>query len=405
MPRKNATTARMATGLAAALLLMALTAACAPLAIPDTPPPTETAESRNASAPATTRADGPAALLRYIPDTSNYRSFTTYGDYAAWLKAWEIDPPADIDAVKSLPETERERWLFTMPSQTTPPQALGIDNLTEPVAEHYGFSFFDRSRYLEAGNPPETLTVTASGDGDGAIASALLATGYASAPAAPPFTLYSIRDDYAIDINSPLRIGRLGELNRIAVSEEMVLIGRATEVVENGLEAADAGTSLADAPDMQALLRSLDAPELTSAGTLVGLILTNESFTPDIAGLLLGNDPVEEIEAQWDALFNQEPRLPIYLLTGFATYRAPDATYLALHVVFPIAEDATDGAEILAERMANYISFVTEAPLPWTLESAFIDEATTVIVMRLDESAVLSWIDLFARRDTVFLVN
>ena len=149
-------------------------------------------------------------------------------------------------------------------------------------------------------------------------------------------TRFSIREDNIMDLEWPIAAGRLGELNRIDHLDDTLVISRNTAVADAALAASQGDGSLLGLRAYQALLASLNAPELADAGALVGLIVQGDPVLPDVAELLLSDDAPEEVRAQWEALTMQEPPLPLYLLTGLATYRTVDGTYLALHTVFPM---------------------------------------------------------------------
>lgn len=395
-------------------------------AVPSVPPEPATSEPADPSptAPAaevaaaadtavlqsdTNRAAPLAHLLRFVPATPENARYLLYSDYEAWLNAWQITRPATFNDIQQLDERERTLWIQVMGRQATAPQAL-IRNITaEEMIDFYGFDFFGSKQYVEAGSPPDEVMAMTHLYQPEAVAQALTAGGYTAETLSNEVTLYSIRADNEIDMEAEMRTGMLGELNRIAISGETLVVGRATAVVTTSIaSAAGEQPSLADVAAYQALLRSLDAPELADAGALVGMFLSAEPVVADVADLIFSDNTPEEITEQFEAMVNQDPPLPVYALAGYATYQAEDASYLGLHVVFADAEEAATAVDVLAGRLESYISTRTQEPLPWLVVDAFTHEETAVILMRLDDTdppVPVSWPALVFSRDTLFLIT
>ncbi len=356
------------------------------------------------------RAAALESLLRYVPDSAEYRDYLTFGDYDAWLRSWALERPDNIDDLLQMSEPESRLWKFRMIAQTTPAAAFHIAYLmAEDMRETHGFSFFDALSYLEAGAPPQMLSVVMQNRNRSDIEEALTTFGYESATLNEETVLYSIGEDFEVNLEAESVIGRLGNLNRIAIQDDRLIIAGGASIVEDAVAGAgDELASLADAPDYRRLLQSLDAPELTDVGELVGVIL----FDADSSAASYADSPPSEgapaqVVAQGERISQAQPSMPTYSLAGLATYRAADATYLGLHVLFPTVEDAEAARDALAERLPGYVSSWTGTPLPWTLEDAFVLDETAVVVMRLDETleepSTVSWYDMIISGDTTFL--
>ncbi len=323
--------------------LTILLAGCAPLALP-ADPPTDTELIAVSD-----RAASLESLLRYVPDRTEYREYLTFGDYDAWLRSWAVDRPNDLDDVSQMGEAASKLWKFRMTAQTTPVAAFYMAYLAaEDMRETHGFSFFDAHSYLEAGTPPQVLTVVTQNRNRSDIEEALTNFGDESAALNEDTVLYSI-----------------------AIQDDTLIIAGGASIVEAavaGAAVAGAGddlVSLADAPEYRRFLQSLDAPELMDAGELVGVIL----FDADSPAASDTDSPPSEgapaqVVAQWERISQAQPSMPTYSLAGLVTYRAADATYLGLHVVSPSAEDAVIGRDGLAERLKNYVSTLNGRPLP-----------------------------------------
>ena len=347
------------------------------------------------------------ALLRYVPDTPEHRKYLAFGDYAAWLDNRNILRPPDLDSLRAMDERARTLWAFTIARYVVPPDVLSLEYAAvEPMEARFGFDFFGLMQYVEAGVPPSRLTILTHTAEHGLVAQALAKAGYASESLGDA-TLYRLNDDYEVDLDAPSVYGRLGELNRIVLDDRAILIGRSTDIVTNAVESDRGGASLLEVPEFQDILRTMTAPEMAEVGVLVGIIFQDEVVLADYITDEEDIQALDAIEAQGEQFLDQQP-LPHYLLTGFATYQTPDATYLALHVAFAGEEDARRGEEILVRRMEDYISMTTGKPLPWSYERSFTDGSTTVVVMRVDEKAGLpvdiSWYELLVTRNKLFLL-
>jgi hypothetical protein len=370
-------------------------------------------------------ADSPLLdLLRYVPDDPAHRQSLTFGDAAAWHIAWAVPRVESFEAVQSLPSPQREQWLFALPLQTLPPAVLGAQYLAvEEMGGLYGFSLFGAERYLDAGQPPDNFAVIEISAEQEQIITALTAFGYLCT-AGDHANLCSIGEDYHTDLQSPSLVGRLGGLNRIAVLDGRLIIGRATALITGALATyAGENRSLADDPFYQAAATALTDhevgakrhPALAENGALVGVLLNGMPFFDDPL-VMLDQDNIA-IQEQL-ALYAAEP-LPPYALAAFATYRGAEASYLTLALVFPNGVDATGAATILAERMQTYVSPVTGSPLNerWTYQDAVGVEAAglpvALVTMRVDDrkegahdiGRIFSWADLLFRRDVLFLTN
>lgn len=359
-------------------------------------------------------------LLAFVPNQRDYRQYLTYGDPAAWHESWQVSQPANMEAVERLGAWERGLWLYVAGRQLLYPNALGVNYLlTEDMGDYYGFSLFDVNRFIEAGAPPATITVLESDVDKNDVIDALIQFGYTEDVLVGKQALYSLRDDYAVDVQAKIATGRLGELNRIVLLEDEILIGRATEVVETALSAqAGKRAALADDPYFAAAALALNDPLLADYGELVGAILVGEPPVDDPALLLLG-PKTAAFKTQLQK-YVERPLSP-YLVLGFGTQHIPGATYLSLAVVFPKTVDAHAAADLLADRLQNYYSVYSGDSLEkfWSFHQAAGVEANglpvALVVMRVADPAqpddgdssfrptLFGWSEMVFRRDLLFL--
>jgi hypothetical protein len=219
-----------------------------------------------------------------------------------------------------------------------------------------------------------------------------------------------------------MRTGQLGNLNRIALLEGQMIIAKATAIVTDALLASNGKQpSLADSPDYVAAATAFEHPILKDSGELVGAIfMTAPNFFDP---MLLLEPSANEGAIQLLKNYAQKPSLPPYSLVAFATRHTQGVSYLILTVVFPKGTDANIAADILADRLQNYVSIDQSIPLDdrWIFEKALGIEVqglpVTLTVMRVDDppptpedaarvnADILTWSSLIFKRDALFLIS
>jgi hypothetical protein len=367
-------------------------------------------------------------FLHFVPDRPEYRDYLTFGDAAAWYTSWDVPRIDSVDQLEALGREPRAYWLYIMPKQTNPPDYMFQYFLLEDLRSFYGFGPFDLDRYLVGGNPPSSITVAGFSFDAKQIADALTGSGYQAEKLQPEGTLYRIRGDNEIDPDSPIKTGQLGHLNRIALLDGEMIIGRATAPVTASLAAYNNQIpSLADNPEYVALLQALDDPVLAGTGELMGAIVMSGGDTLEgyIARGLEYRATPEQVQAKLAEL-RQGPQLPAYSLVAFVTRHTKGATYLILAVVFPEGTDAQAAADLLVDRLRNYVSPFYGGLLAdvWAEHGTTVEKGVAVkanglpvavILVRADDpppappdqatvgAAVSSWWDLVMRRDLGFL--
>lgn len=368
-----------------------------------TPPPMPSADSSSVSEL--------QRLLSYVPNDPIYRDYLTFGDVTAWYSATAMTRVTSVADWEALEQPQHDEWSFVLSSQTLPPEVLGLRYLiAEDMRDFYGFSFFDAERFLEAGMPPTNFTVVQTRIDPAQIEAALLEFGYTATPVTGG-TLYSIRGDSETDLRSPSRVGQLGQLNRIIVLGNTLVIGRATDVVTRASASGQRNAAtLADDASYRALTGALAAPEITAWGKLVGAILIGQPLPDD--PLVMLDQTNEALQAQLDR-YAAAP-LPPYLALGFATQRAGAESYLTLAVVFPPSVDGEAAATILGDRLATYESLVSQRPLAefWSLaqQTSVEIEGLPVALVTLqatpeDGRPPFAWSNMVFQRDLLFLLT
>ena len=303
----------------------------------------------------TNEGDSPLLqLLRAVPDNRASRAYVVYGDPAAWHTSWDVPRIENVGDLEDLDDDERRLWMFVLTNQTIPPPALGVQNLlAEEMGDYYGFDFFGVDRFIYAGNPPDDLTILSGAFDLETIDESLSDLDYDSDELDDSGVLYSLNDDFEINLESPIRTGRLGELNRIVLQEERLFIGRADELVLDGVEALSGERdSLAENEEFAAAAAALADPALSELGQLVGVIFMERDDFAEREMYLDQGHPIAA-ETEYDT------KLPRFELAVFATFHQEGETTLALLLTLDDDEDAAETAEILGDRLRDYVSVVT----------------------------------------------
>jgi hypothetical protein len=199
-----------------------------------------------------------------------------------------------------------------------------------------------------------------------------------------------------------------------------MIVAKATANVNRALLAHEGqAPSLADDANYVAAVTALQDPALAETGELVGVILTDGSLFSDYAQY---QEAPESVLEQLLEQYRQGPQLPHYTLVAFATRHTEGASHLILAVVFPKGTDESAAADILADRLKNYVSLTqTSLEERWTFEKSTGVQAgelpVALVVMRVDDppptppnasrvnTGVFVWYHLVTRRDTLFLAT
>jgi len=359
-------------------------------------------------------------FLSNIPDRSQYRQWTAFGDVAGWYAAYDLERPWSIQQLEGDDQAlERSYNMVILPKQTITPNSLNIQmSLREDQRDLFGFNYLSVDQHIEAGPPPEEITLLSFSYDKQEIADALTDLGY-QAEAMGDGTLYSLNEDYQANLQSETKTNQIGNLNRILLFDDHMVIARATEVIEDALDASP--RSLADDEVYAAAVKALGERTLADNGSLIGVIFIEGNYLADqlspAALLARFNMSAEDLQQ-----FEQAGDLPEYDLATFATYQQEDTAYLTLVVVFPEDTDAQAASEVLEDRMRNYNSVFRGQTLDdrWSfkdsgsLEVDGLPVAYVVMRSRLKETTgpngnpqlyIFSWSDLVFQHNLYFLAT
>lgn len=400
-------------------LTLLLVAVCLPMALP--------------AVAQDTASDNPLLeLLGYVPDTETYREFINFGDLARWNAAWgliRIGSVEQLELRSDLDDPAVPATLFTMTYQTSAPQAVGPQYLmTDDLRGYLGVDLLNTDQFLEAGSPPDVLTVVTSSATDEAVSSALTGSGYTESVLGNA-TLFSIRDDFEIDMQSDIpMVARLGSLNRVALVDDAVVIARASAITEDAI-AAHAGEmpSLAEDPVFRAGALAVSEVDYAGDGVLVGALFMAEAEPMTLEAILGPRATAEQIAALREQLDIGVPA-PSYDLAVFATRRRAADTQLLLALVLPPGSDAQAAADTVLMRMKRYDSLVSRQSLldifeergvaiEWGRGVDIDGQSVTLVSLSVRnptlregddgriETAIFNWQTMVYARDLGFLAN
>lgn len=376
-------------------------------------------------------ADSPMLnLFRFVPNRPAYREWLQYGDLHAWYESWEFVPFESREALMALEGTDdraAQAFLWVMGYQVSPPDVFSLQTIMdEDLHSVYGFDIFTARRMLMAGLAPEEITVIEHTAESTGITDSLESVGYET-ESIEGGTLYSRSEANEATLQEmPIsRAVQLGNLNRIALLDALLVTARSTEVVESALEAeADEIPSLADDAAYRALATVLEGDELLAeTGELTGAIIVAASQVSAPA-LYIGVPGVQPDVV--NTYYEETGALPPYMLAAFATRHKPGTTYQVIALVFPQSVDGDAAAETLEARIRNYTSYRFRMPFSEILERqgariefAAATEAEGLPVallviadddptfekdeLGMRQTAVFSWWQFITSRDTMFL--
>jgi hypothetical protein len=383
-----------------------------------------------ASAQEDTESNPLLDLLGYVPDTQTYRDFLSYGDPALWIESWGIDGFESVQDIERRRNEDSIAWPATawvMPRQTSAPNAIGLDYLiTDQMRPYWGIDFLNLDRFIEAGNPPEVLTLMETSASNDAIAAALTNSEYTES-ALGDATLYSRNDDYAIDMagDGPM-LSRLGALNRVALLDDVVIVGRATAIAESAVDAVTGDvTSLAENAVFRAGALAVSDPTYAGEGDLVGALFMGQAQPLDVREILGSRATPEQVNALLER-FDFGTPLPLYHLAVFGTRSRENDSQLLLALVFPPGVDAQAATDIVLMRMKQYESLRTRQPLTELFAERGVEvewgrgvdiEGVPVALISLSaanptfeetgsgmrNTAMFSWMDMVYARDIGFI--
>jgi len=365
-------------------------------------------------------------FLSYIPNYPDNRTWVNYGDAAAWYASWNVPQVYHMDDVKDLDDTSRAYWMGMFLAQTYPPDCLDPSYIASySLRDEFGFGLFDIDRFIFSGTPPKVASILEFSVDRKVIEAALSEKGYTSQEYGDGWVLFSLNEDNAINMEANTRSEKLGNLNRILLSEHFMIVGKATDVVKAGLDAHEEKVrSLAEDKAYIASVQALYDSSLKETGELVGVIwMDGTEFTSLPSNFGEGSDRRrDELMEEYGLTID----LPEFMLAAFATRhsREKGATYLILALVYPQGTDAEEASQVLAQRLEKAYSLRVLAPFLEIMRAEDVNTyavkaggyPATLSVFRLDDPVikapgegvrpigrVRTWLDFVVGRDLMFL--
>lgn len=274
----------------------------------------------------------------------------------------------------------------------------GLRSSQGEYRDAFGYDVFQIDREISAGQPPEVLSRMEGTFDAGAIVAKLQAGGYAQASQSG-ITYYTIRGDSELSLTDSRGRLALGRMNRVAADEERVTAAPKTELIVAALNAEAKKIATVDA---SASLRAL--------ATALGGVTSMITFPPgasDVVEAVLQPQQLAATTRGWGTL--HAPELQAIGYTDAGNFQR--TMHVAL--VYTNPSDAAADAPELVKRITGYRLIRSQQTLLPTYATAVASRTATVgskgvliadITLTPDPARGRLWIDMYASRDTLFLI-
>jgi hypothetical protein len=180
-----------------------------------------------------------ARMLGYVPYSFLEEQGIWFEDPGKIKQLYNLEDITSIEQLMLLAKEQSDtakplapEWDITIPNwrykQLTP--LIGFDGVLVDRIIYAGV-FTQKSFSISEGNLDEGL-----------IDSKLIEQGYTKTDYSP-YSYYGIRDDYSIDLRNNLSILVLGDMNRIAILDDTIIVAPATQFVTGVFDAMSGDTS------------------------------------------------------------------------------------------------------------------------------------------------------------------
>lgn len=268
------------------------------------------------------------------------------------------------DEANPTPEQLRARhWAWDMAAGDVP-KAAGATHIPAWHAT-FGYDLFSIERTLGIGQPPDDYAVIGLAPDTATIGGKLVAAGYEQEPAPHNFdgTLYRKFEDNQQRIADPVGRMALSSMNRLVLGDDLLVAGRATDVVSNALAVhTGAVLSAASVPQIAQVVGAIQDPTLVPGTTLISSSLLGLRWAP-IGGvpvdvLVQAQSPEEArraVEQSMQAAAAM-PILPPYIMFALAYHRGADQAerFQTITLLYPDEEVARAAGAALTPRIAAY---------------------------------------------------
>jgi hypothetical protein len=361
----------------------------------------------------TDRNDKPAAdplaeLLALIPvavaDAVEDGLIVTYGNIAAQLAAGDIEPPTSLDDEEGFDAWIHASYSILLASPWRE-YALVLDR------ELLGYDVTNIDQTIEAGQPPEMVSLLRGRFDPDAVAAAWAANGYTMSEidGIPVATLF---EDAAIDPKIEISRIALARMNNAAFLPDGTLAYAATlPLMEQAIATANGkAESLAARVDVAATLPALDRP-LASAMLVSGDSLSIAAQTPvnlpdGVEVEIEPDDPMPPIAFGIIGITPGGPTL-IYDEGEEPVIELPPAT-LVYRLLMTEPGTAGEAAEVVDARLGTMTSSRTQQPLTelfasWEATAVSDGDVLALDLLPAEGRPVTFWPQPYFSRDLLFL--
>jgi hypothetical protein len=312
-----------------------------------------------------------ARLLSLVPYAFLEKNDVWFGDQKA---AKELNGISDVNSQEAFLQLSSDQRKQVLTALQGIAGVFTINNW-QKIAPLTGYDVWSVDRSIFVNMPPPWAYYISEGQFDKeVITGKLMGLGYQKV-AYGSYSYYKINDDFSTGIPlNPVSAQVLAAMNRIAILDSTVIIAPATDIMTELLDTlAGKATAAIDNPGCRALAASL--------GDLLSGVIMNPERTLNL------NPPQKmplfefTVPSDWGVLHQYE-------LTGIGFKNDGKDRYWVISLYYKDAQDATEDADILANRLKNYIFNThlnqtpgqTLKPVPLTLYPGTVNPSATLTI-------------------------
>lgn len=342
-------------------------------------------------------------MLALIPDDAAVNENFSFVDYRAVTAAREgaatITSAEEFEALNADESLERDLfWAAYFGIRSGPSDFLSnLRVVAEGMLEVTGIDPFSIEQALTYGSPPGMVDVYAGEFNQAQIAALHSLRGFSQNTTEGGLTLWCGNEECdGMQMNIADRNpanpfgGNLGRQQSLLVGDDVVASSASTARLEQ-MAAAIAGNSptLADNPDFAAA-----AEAITQEGLLLQAWFIHPAQIPALTESAMAQAfgsslTADELKALIDQMTENYLSMPPYNLLVFADTATESEQIALVALVYHRVEDAEAAAEVLPQRIENYASIRTQAPLPEMLDERGVTAVETEVYDGAERAVVL----------------
>ncbi len=333
--------------------------------------------------------DGGAAarLVRRAPQVER-SGYMQFGDLTRAFELLGVE----------LPDADDDEFVDVVLDVFGPDQAPLVlpPNVSQPnrllqhgeFADELGWDLTDVTAYVETGAPPDVVTVM-----QGAFDAEAITDAIGEPDERDGGLVWEIGESGAIAVGEPTPARPLGESLRLFLRDDILVVTRTDEALDEGIEALDGDDVAADDEEVLAAARALDRVDATGGFISRGALRVDDVLAASGANL-------EEIVEQLDPL----PRYDAWAI-GAAPTDDADEPDVVIVLIFGDEDDATEAAEQIEDGWEDSVVASTFQPLDELLQLGEVTVEGATVTITAEPQRPSLWPRLFFTRDLALLVS